>query len=129
MSILLRTVTFATLILALVSACGKETPPALNINDLAADPAAFSGTLTVTGIAAGFAPQDPTLFGVMDKKELQCQTPNCKKFLLPVRVQGTLPKLGDEIVLSGSFVQENGGYLFVAQKFDVVRNHPLGGTQ
>lgn len=129
MQTLLRAVLIPALLFVLVSACGKEAPLALNINDLSADPAAFSGTLVVTGVVAAFAPQDPTLFGVMDKKELQCLTPNCKKFLLPVRMQGTLPKMGDEILLTGSFVKDPGGFTFVAQTVKFVRNHPLGGSQ
>lgn len=118
----------AALFLTLVAGC-KPEQPTLNVNDLAADPAAFTGTLTVTGIAAGFAPQDPTIFGLMDKKELQCQTPNCKKLLIPVRYQGKLPAMGDEIVLTGSFVQESGGYLLAAQELKVLRNHQLGGQK
>lgn len=118
----------AALSLTLAVGCSHEPTP-LNVNDLAADPAAFTGTLVVTGIAAGFAPQDPTLFGIMDKKELQCQTPNCNKLLIPVRYRGKLPAMGDEVVLSGSFVQESGGYLLAAEELKVLRHHQLGGQK
>ena len=33
---------------------------ALQVNQLASDPSAYSGTITVTGIMAGTSPQDPT---------------------------------------------------------------------
>lgn len=116
----------ACLTLVFITGCNTQQP-ALNVNDLTADPAAFTGELTVTGIAAGFTRQDPTLFGLMDKKELQCQTPNCKKVLIPVRYQNNLPALGDEVVVSGSFIQEQGSYIFVARQLKVLRNHQLGG--
>jgi hypothetical protein len=60
---------------------------ALNVNDVASDPAAFTGTITVTGVVAGVSQQDPTIIGMMDKKELQCTTPGCKKVYLPFKAQ------------------------------------------
>jgi hypothetical protein len=116
------------LFLAIAFGCGRQqAAPTLNVNEVGSDPAAFTGTITVTGVTAGFAAQDATLFGLMDKKELQCQTPNCKKLLIPVRYQGKLPALGDEVLVTGSFVDAGGGYLFAAQKIEVLRNHRLGG--
>lgn len=100
---------------------------ALNVNEVAADPAAFSGTITVTGVTAAFSPQDPALFGVMDLKELQCTTPNCNKLLIPVRTADKLPALGDEVRISGTFASSPMGYVFTAQSIQVVRNHKLGG--
>ncbi|MHB1398709.1 MAG: hypothetical protein ACYDAI_13485 [Trichloromonadaceae bacterium] len=107
---------------------GPGQAVALNVSEVAADPAAFSGTITVTGVTAGFAPHDPTLFGVMDIKELQCTTPNCNKVLIPVRVTGTVPALGDEVRISGTFVHSPPmGYVLTAETVKVVRNHKLGG--
>lgn len=109
---------------ALVSRGGGS---ALQVNQLAADPTAYSGTVTVTGIMAGTSPQDPSVFGIFDIKELQCTTPNCNKIYLPVRHQGAMPKPGDEVRISGSFVNTNNGYLFVASSVKVLRNHKIGG--
>ena len=107
------------------SGAGQAT--ALHVNQVVADPAAFSGTITVTGVTAGFSPHDPALFGVMDIKELQCTTPNCKKALIPVRVTGPIPALGDEVRISGTFVNSPMGYVLTAETVKVVRNHKLGG--
>lgn len=109
---------------ALVSKGGGS---ALQVNQVAADPAAYSGTVTVTGIMAGTSPQDPSVFGIFDLKELQCKTPNCNKIYLPVRHQGAMPKPGDEVRVSGSFVNTNNGYLFAASNVKVLRNHKIGG--
>lgn len=106
---------------------GKGEANTLNVNDVASDPAAFTGAITVTGIMAGTSKYDPSVFGVMDKKELACTTPNCNKFILPVRHQGKTPAIGDEVRLTGSFVNDGGGYFFSAAQVKVVRNHKIGG--
>jgi len=99
----------------------------LQVNQVAADPSAYSGTITVTGIMAGSSPQDPSVFGIFDLKELQCTTPNCNKIYLPVKYQGVMPKLGDEVQVSGSFMPVSGGFYFSATNVKVVRNHKIGG--
>ncbi len=63
----------------------KGNADALQVNQVAADPAAYSGPVTVTGIMAGMSQQDPTVFGMFDLKELQCKMPNCNKLYLPVK--------------------------------------------
>ena len=100
---------------------------ALQVNQVASDPSAYSGTITVTGIMAGTSPQDPSVFGIFDLKELKCTTPNCNKIYLPVKHQGTMPKQGDEVQVGGSFMQAAGGYIFSASSVKVVRNHRIGG--
>lgn len=100
---------------------------ALQVNQVGADPSAYSGTITVTGIMAGTSPQDPAIFGMFDLKELQCTTPNCNKLYLPVKYQGAMPKPGDEVRVSGSFIKTTEGFLFSASNVKVVRNHRIGG--
>jgi hypothetical protein len=100
---------------------------ALQVNQVAADPSAYRGELTVTGIMAGTSPQDPSVFGIFDLKELQCKTPNCNKLYLPVKYQGAMPKLGDEVQVNGSFMPVSGGFYFSATNVKVVRNHKIGG--
>ncbi len=114
------------LLAALFILTGNGSTP-LHVNDVGADPGAFTGTLTLKGVTGAFAPQDPSIFGIMDIKELQCQTPNCNKLLLPVRMQGKLPALGDEVLVTGEFVRSGPYYIFSAQSVEVVRNHTLGG--
>lgn len=100
---------------------------ALNVNDVASDPGGFTGTLAITGVMAAASTNDKTIFGIMDKKELTCTTPGCNKFFLPVRWTGQIPAMGDEVEVTGTFTQENGGYVFSATEVDVLRNHKLGG--
>lgn len=105
----------------------QSGPKALNVNDVGADPAAFTGTLTVTGIMGGVSQTDPSIFGIMDVKELQCKSANCNKLFIPVKYQGQQPVPGDELRLTGNFVKSTDGYLFMAQSMKVVRNHKIGG--
>lgn len=120
----LFTLVLCILLLTTLSACKDSTPAALNINDLRSDPGAFNGTLTVTGILGAYSQHDPQIFGIMDKTELQCTSPNCNKFYLPVRYAGgPVPAYGDEVVITGSFMP--GTSLFAATDLKVVRNHKL----
>ena len=105
----------------------KGNAKALGVNDVASDPAAFKGTITITGIMAGVSQYDTTVFGIMDKKELQCKTPGCNKLYVPVRTSGKMPVPGDEVRATGSFTQEKAGILFTAGKVVVVKNHKIGG--
>jgi len=109
---------------SVLSACNDAK--ALNVNEVGSDPAAYSGTITIVGVTKGFSTADATVFGIMDLKEKQCNTPNCNMTMLPVRYQGTLPAIGDEVQVTGSFVQVQGGYLFAAHDVKVVRQHQVG---
>jgi len=100
---------------------------ALHVNQVGADPNAYNGSITVTGVIAGVSPENPAIFGMFDIKELQCKTPNCNKLYLPVRHQGAMPKPGDEVLVTGSFAMVAGGLLFEATNLKVVRNHKIGG--
>ena len=63
----------------------------------------------------------------MDLKELQCTSANCNKVLIPVKFQGPQPILGDEIKMTGSFINADGGYLFAAENVKVLKYHKIGG--
>lgn len=105
----------------------KADAKVLNVNEVGADPGAYTGAITITGIMAAVSNQDASIFGIMDIQELQCTMANCNKILIPVKYDGQQPAMGDEVRITGSFIQSGGGYLFTAQEVDVIRNHTLGG--
>jgi hypothetical protein len=109
----------------LLGGCNQAQP--LHVNEVSADPAAYTGTITVTGVTKGFSRTDPAVFGLVDIKEMQCTSPTCSMPILPVHFQGKLPAVGDEVRVTGSFVQMQGGYLFSANDIKVVRHHQIGG--
>ena len=112
---------------ATLGTVGCAQSPAHAVNDVASDPAAYAGTITISGIMGGTSRMDPAVFGIMDVKELQCTTPGCNKLFIPVRAAGPIPALGDEVRVTGAFKNEGSGYIFVAEKVKVVKNHKIGG--
>ena len=118
----------AALVVAIVFVVvSMKDAKALNVGDVGNDPASYTGTITIAGIMGGISQQDPSIFGIMDVKELQCTTPGCNKVFIPVKYQGKLPVLGDEVRVTGSFVNLGQGMLFTAQNVKVIRNHKIGG--
>lgn len=112
---------------AILPLAGCDQTKAFNVNDVAADPAAYSGSITITGVMWGTSQIDPKVFGVVDLKELKCTTPGCNKIVIPIRHAGPIPVLGDEVRVTGAFKPEAGGYVFAAEKVKVVKNHKIGG--
>ena len=110
----------------LFSGCQRD-PGALQVNDVVSDPGAFKGVLNVVGVVNAFSQSDPTILGIMDKKELVCTKPGCKKVLMPVQFTGKRPALGDEIVVSGAFQNLADGLIFKADSMEVLASHELGG--
>ncbi len=100
---------------------------ALTVNDIKADPSAYKGTITITGVVAGATRQDPKVFLMIDTAEaIACKSTGCAKFYLQVRYESTMPKQWDEINVTGSFTQGGRVPLFTAEKVDVLKNY-FGG--
>ncbi len=99
----------------------------LSVKDVGADPAAYVGEITITGVMTAVSEEDATIFGIMDVTELNCEMENCDMVILPIQFAGQLPVMGDEVVVTGSFTQSNPGRVFAAQQIEVIRNHSLGG--
>ena len=120
-------ISIATVVIIAFVTISMRDAKALNVRDVGGDPLSFTGVITITGIMGGVSRQDPSIFGVMDVSELQCKTVNCNKLLIPVKYQGKQPVLGDEVKISGSFVESGDGLIFTAQNVKVLRNHKIGG--
>ncbi len=124
---ILRTTLVVFLLITLLTITGCKTDAAFQINDVVSDPGAFSGALTIEGVVYAYAQDDAMVLGVMDKKELQCTTPNCNKALLAVKVNNPRPAIGDEVIISGAMSKKIWGYLMEATEVKVMKNHKLGG--
>lgn len=110
-----------------VTAGCKDQAPVFQVNDVVSDPGAFNKPLRLEGVVYAYAKGDPSIVGVMDKKELQCTTPNCNKALMAVKAPGTQLSIGDEITVAGAIVKESWGYILKADDVKVVTRHQLGG--
>lgn len=114
---------FMLVIIGLTVGCKDQV---FQINDVVSDPGAFSKPLTLEGVVYTYAKGNKSIVGVMDKKELQCTTPNCNKALLAVQASGTQLSVGDEIKASGTIVRENWGYVLKADDVKVITTHKIG---
>ena len=113
-------------VLAVLSCSGCDKGKALDVNEVAVKPAGFPGTVSVTGVMAARSQEDPAVFGIFDTNELKCATPNCRNLILPVRFRGKMPVPGDEVRVTGNFLNEGRGYIFSADKLKVLKHHELG---
>lgn len=103
-----------------------QTKSVLSVNDIQADPAAYTGTITINGVVSGSSKQDPKIFAIIDTAEAKlCKIVTCATFYLPVKYAGNAPKEGDEVNVTGSFGDK--GRVFNATKVDVLRHLNLGG--
>lgn len=110
------------------SGMGKRvrTKGVLTVNDIKADPAAYTGTITINGVVASRSKQDPKIFAIIDTAEAKlCKVVTCATFYLPVKYAGQTPKEGDEVNVTGSFGEK--GRVFDATKVDVLGHLNLGG--
>lgn len=93
----------------------------LSVNDIQADPAAYSGTITINGVVSGFSKQDPKIFAIVDTAEVKlCRTVSCGRFYLPVKYDGPAPKPGDEVNVTGTLTGTGKGQHFSAQKVEAL---------
>lgn len=110
------------------SGMGKrvKTQGILSVNDIQADPAAYTGSVTINGVVASVSKQDPQIFGIIETAEAKlCKILTCATFYLPVKYAGKTPQEGDEINVTGSFGDK--GRVFNATEVVVLRHLDLGG--
>jgi cytochrome c-type biogenesis protein CcmE len=90
----------------------------LNVKDIQSDPSAYKGVVIINGVVARVFAKD-RVFLIVDTAEVRlCKTVECGQFYLPVEYNGVLPKVLDEVNITGSF--KEGGRVFVADKIDIV---------
>lgn len=84
-------------------------PGELHVQDIAADPKGYQGSILVRGVVARYAPNDANLFALVDVREARlCKSTGCAKFYLPVRIDAAVPKPKewDELDVRGQIVAD-----------------------
>ncbi|MCL2402724.1 MAG: hypothetical protein FWC86_00565 [Coriobacteriia bacterium] len=103
--------------------CGDD---GFSVSEVQHDPFAFTGEITINGTVASFSPDDPNLFGVMDTNELmQCGRFDCGAWIMPTLYSGghtPTVSQGDNVVLTGEFVNIGGMVTFQVTNVDVGNN-------
>jgi hypothetical protein len=112
-------------ILFVVSISAKTKAPSsggvLSVNDIQADPSAYKGAVTITGVVAKVDPSHPDYFALIDTKEAKlCKSTGCANFYLPVQYDGKPPIEWDEVTVTGTFAQD--GSLFTATNVEVLKH-------
>ncbi len=95
----------------------------LSVNDIQADPSAYKGTITITGVVADKSrfKVPANAFIMVETSEAKiCKQTGCARFYLPVQFDGKMPQEWDEVNVTGTFV--DGGRIFSATKVDVLRH-------
>ena len=96
------------LLVASIGFAGCKTTRAggvLTVNDLHADPFAYKGNVTFTGVVAGLSKTDPKRFAVIDTSEaILCKQTGCANFYIAVNYEGERPNVWDEVKVTGRIV-------------------------
>lgn len=82
----------------------------LSIKDIQADPLAYKGKITVTGVVADksrYEKVPPDIFLMVDKLEAKlCKLTSCASFYLPVKFEEGQPKEWEEVNVTGVFAKD-----------------------
>ena len=108
-----------------ISFAGSKDRQILSINDIHADPYAYKGTITVTGVVADKSRYrlDPEIFLMVETSEAKiCKQTGCANFYLRVRYGGKHPKEWDEVNVTGKFTEVGGKILFAVDTVEVLRH-------
>jgi len=95
----------------------------LSVNDIQADPSAYKGAITITGVVADKSrfKVPANVFIMVETSEAKlCKQTGCARFYLPVQFEGKMPQEWDEVNVTGSFAE--GRMHFVATKVEVLRH-------
>ena len=128
--------TLAIITVSLNVSCAKNNAAEssqniLSVSDIYADPYAFTGELTLTGVAGHFLEQDPVVFDLFYTAPILANDACCL-ISFPTKFPDNLPKpqLGDEINVTGRFIlyDVDMGYgwvhdiVFEVEEIEVIRN-------
>jgi len=97
---------------------GSTTPQpvVVNVDDVAADPGAYSGIIAVSGVVS-YVKSDNQVFGIIDTREYElCGVVTCAANQIPISVplsifSGELPEVEDEVLVYGKVVNSSDGYV------------------
>ncbi len=93
----------------------------INVNELAANPAAFYGNIMLRGVVAGVN-KAQKIFGVIDVSEFKsCGTLLCARYTLPVKYSGNPPELKSLVNISGRLIKNSRGMIIEARNIQAVK--------
>jgi hypothetical protein len=104
----------------------QESPPAaarkiIDVHELAANPKAFRGDITLRGVVAGVN-KAQGVFGIIDAREFKsCGTLSCAVYTLPIKYSRKAPALKSLVTIRGRVVKSGKGMIIVARNVKAVK--------
>jgi len=103
-----------------LSVSGDAQSPLIGVRALMQSPENFTQTMRVSGVVSQVVP-DSHILGLIDVEEFRtCQKVTCASLILPVHWEGTFPKVGSELVVTGKIRKDGERYLFAASDLETV---------
>ena len=83
-------------------------------------PEKYSQEVRVSGVVSQVV-EDAKILGLIDLEEFKdCNKVTCAKLVLPIRWEGTMPDVGQQLTSTGKIQKEGERYLFIANDLVVV---------
>jgi hypothetical protein len=102
-------------------ATGKENPRPVQVDELVMNPDGYKGRVIIRGVVAGVN-QEEGVVALIDSREFEeCGTVACALNLLPVRVNGALPKALSLVQVIGEVTRGTNGLEVRAESVEDVR--------
>jgi len=101
-------VSFVSVLLAAgaMAGCSKnDNAKVQSVRGLQTNSGAYQGTVTIGGVVAMISRNDPKMFAVMDFDDVRDNVPPEKRLYMPVRYEGTIPRVGEPVNITGSFAE------------------------
>jgi len=106
------------LALCLFAAPGFSSEPEptakVGVRTLMKSPEKYSQQVRVTGVVSQVV-EDAKILGIIDLEEFKdCNKVTCASLMLPIRWEGTMPEVGQQLMSTGKIQKEGKRYLFIA---------------
>lgn len=118
-----------TLLLVMLALCllvapglSSETEQTVDVGvrALMKSPEKYAQPLRVSGVVSQVV-EEAKILGLIDLEEFKtCQKVTCASLVLPVRWDGTMPEIGQQLTTTGKIQKEGKRYLFIASDLVVV---------
>jgi len=95
---------------------GAEEVAVVGVHALMKSPEQYSRQIKVSGVVSQVV-EDEEIFGLIDLEEFKtCKKVTCASLVLPIRWEGSMPKIGQQLTVTGEIEKEGERYLFIASE-------------
>lgn len=117
--IILVALLISSFIAATSFAAETEHVVEVGVRTLMKSPEKYSKKIRVFGVVSQVV-EEAKIFGLIDLEEYKdCNKVTCAKLVLPIRWDGTMPGVGQQLTSMGKIQKEGERYLFIAQDLTV----------